>query len=162
MDRARRSALHPLLLEPEYWHNRLADLKLARSSLLIVPRPDLSGALVEIEEFRAKGHDGTRLWGLKGRCLFGPTDGGVRIRMVGPCEVPEIDPTALGGAVEYVLQAAAGRRLDERVLDLLRLRHIAAAHHGLPPERVELIGEGGRIEADELRIARRLVELLGC
>jgi hypothetical protein len=162
MDRPRRSVLHPLLLERGYWRNRLAELKLARPSLLIVPRPDLSGALVEIEEFRAKGHDGTRLWGLKGRCLVGPRDRGLRIRQVGPCEVPEIDPTALGGAVEYVLQAAAGRRLEERVLDLLRLRQIAAAHEGVAPERVSFAGPGGRLEADELRIARQLVQDLGC
>jgi hypothetical protein len=161
MDRPGRSELHPLLLERKYWNHRVADMKTARSSLLIVPRPDLSGALVEIEEFRAKGHDGTRLWGLKGRRLFGAADGGVRIRLVGPCEVPVIDPTALAGAVEYVLQGAAGRRLEDRVLDLLRLRHIAALHEDVPPEAVRFVAPHAD-DSDELRIVRRLVADLGC
>ena len=49
-----------------------------------------------------------------------------RIRSVGPEQRPEIDPSAIeNGAAEFVFQEPAGRRLEDRVLDVVRICQVA-------------------------------------
>ena len=43
-----RRSVHPLLLEPTYWRHRLQELENERPSLLVTPRPDLSGGGREV------------------------------------------------------------------------------------------------------------------
>jgi hypothetical protein len=159
MDRSGRPAFHPLLLQRSYWRNRLQTLRLARPSLLILPRPDLSTPFLEVEEFRARSHDGIRLWGLKARCHMRAEPGPVRVRMVGPCDLPVVDGAVLDeGVIEYVFQTPAGRRLEDRVLDVVRVAQIAAEHEGIELRRVELHVPAEDARPDEMQIAARILE----
>ncbi len=151
----RRSSLHPLLLERGYWANRLRELRLSRVSLVIIPRPELSSNGIEVDEFRVRAHDGVRLWGLRARSRFGTS--AARVRVVGPSDLPEIDRRAIErGEVEFVFQEPAGRRLEDRVLDVLRVCQVAV-EVGTPASRVELVAPEGCPAPDEFLIATQLL-----
>lgn len=152
----RARSLHPLLFERSYWRNRLQVLRLARPSLLLIPRPELSTGTLEVDEFRIRTHDGIRLFGLRGRSRLGTLDRPARIRIVGPCEAPAIDPQSIQpGQTEFVLQFPAGRRLEDRVLDLLRMCQIAAQREERLAEQVHFVSEAD--ERDEFLIASQLL-----
>lgn len=151
----RRGSLHPLLLERGYWANRLRELRLSRVSLVIIPRPELSSNGIEVDEFRVRAHDGVRLWGLRARSRFGTS--AARVRVVGPSDLPEIDRRAIErGEVEFVFQEPAGRRLEDRVLDVLRVCQVAV-EVGTPAARVELVASEGCPAPDEFLIATQLL-----
>lgn len=113
--------------------------------------------MVEVEEFRFRSHDGTRLWGLLGRCALNRDGEPARIRLVGPCERLEVDHRAVeAGTCEFVLQEQAGRRLEDRVLDVIQLFRLVRGFQGVDRNRVALhVPESGRAP-DELRIASKL------
>jgi hypothetical protein len=151
----RRGSLHPLLLEPGYWANRLRELRLSRVSLVIIPRPELSSKGIEVDEFRVRAHDGVRLWGLRARSRFGTS--AARVRVVGPSDLPQIDQRAIErGEVEFVFQEPAGRRLEDRVLDVLRVCQVAV-EVGSASARVELVASEGCQAPDEFLIATQLL-----
>jgi len=115
------------LLEPNFWRPRLERLRATRRSLIFMPRPDLSSVLVEVDEWHLRAHDGERLWGLRARSLFHPDPFGASVRLVAAPARPEVDVAVVAeGHVEWVLQVPAGRRLEDRVLDLVRVREVAA------------------------------------
>jgi hypothetical protein len=158
MDRADRRGLHPLLLLPSYWRDRLEELRATRFAPLFLPREDLSAPFVEVEEFRARTHDGQRLWGLRGRCRLRVEPTGVRVRLVGPAERPEIDREhVIQGEIEYVLQVPAGRKLEDRVLDALQLVRMVVEREGVEPSRIQLAAGDGESGPDELRIAAQVL-----
>lgn len=124
----------------------------------MLPRPDLSSPFVDVEEFRARAHDGSRFWGLRARCRLRLAVGRVRVRAVGPCDLPGVDPAVTDeGVVEYVYQELPGRRLEDRVLDAVRVAHVAAEREEVDVEEVEFLGRGGT--TDEMRIAAQIVRL---
>src|SRR5215207_9930478 len=153
--RPRKRALHPLLLERGYWRNRLQVLDLVKPSVVLIPRPELSTPLLEVDEFRLRAHDGVRLFGLRARSR--PlSDEPARVRVVGPCDLPAIDlDAAESGGTEFVLQIPAGRRLEDRVIDVLRVCQIAAEDQTLHLDRVRLIAADQ--EPDEFLIASQLL-----
>lgn len=156
MPGSRSRSLHPLLLERSYWRNRLQVLRLAKPSMLLIPRPELSTGGIEVDEFRIRTHDGIRLLGLRARSRIGALRGPARIRVVGPCEAPQVDPEAIHpGEIEFVLQFPAGRRLEDRVLDLLRLCQVAAEKEDLPADQVRFSSQ--LAEKDEFLIASQLL-----
>ncbi len=158
MPGSRKRALHPLLLERGYWRNRLQVLNLARPSVLLVPRPELSTAAIEVDEFRIRAHDGIRLFGLRAQCRQRSTPSVVKVRVVGPCELPHVDATALdGGTAEFVLQLPAGRRLEDRVLDVLRVCQLASSDAADGARRVRLVANDREQEPDEFLIASQLL-----
>ncbi|MCY2959206.1 MAG: hypothetical protein NTY35_03490 [Planctomycetota bacterium] len=147
--------MHPLLLESGYWANRLRELRLSRVSLVLIPRPELSSNGIEVDEFRVRAHDGIRLWGLRARSRFGTSS--ARVRIVGPSDLPRIDSAAvLRGEAEFVFQEPAGRRLEDRVLDVLRVCHLAG-EVGPSGARVELVASPFRPAPDEFLIATQLL-----
>jgi len=154
-----RNSVHPLLLEPVYWRNRLTEMGTSRQPVMIVPRPDLSGNGREVVEFRLKAHDGVRLWGLLARPGW---RGGVRparIRMVGPAERPIIDTSAIEhGYADFVFQEPAGRRLEDRVLDVIRVAQLAFGTDGVDPAQVSFSCPTDRREPDEFLIAQQLLD----
>lgn len=154
-----RKAVHPLLMEPVYWRNRLTEMGTMRQSVMIVPRPDLSRAGLEVVEFRLKAHDGVRLWGLLSRPGW---RGGVRparIRMVGPAERPMVDTRALDqGYADFIFQEPAGRRLEDRVLDVIRVAQMAFGTDGVDRGQVSFSCPTGRREPDEFLIAQQLLD----
>lgn len=155
MGAERRGTLHPLLLESGYWTNRLRELRLSRVSLVLIPRPELSSNGIEVDEFRIRAHDGIRLWGLRARSRFGTH--AARVRVVGPSDLPMIDSAAvLRGEAEFVFQEPAGRRLEDRVLDVLRICHLAG-EVGSTPAQVELVPPPAGPAPDEFLIASQLL-----
>jgi hypothetical protein len=158
MPRANRRSLHPLLLERGYWRNRLQELKLTRSSVLLIPRPELSTPAIEVDEFRIRAHDGIRLYGLRAQNRLNVSGKSARIRMVGPCDLPEIDRELVAdGATEFVFQEPAGRRLEDRVLDVLRVCQLASADSHIDANRVRLFVPDPEQEPDEFLIASQLL-----
>ena len=152
-----RRELHPLLLEPHYWRDRLQHQRSVRHFLLRVPRPDLSSPACEVEEVRFRSHDGVRLWGLVGRCPLLHGQQPALLRTVGACERPAINPSNVqDGFTEIVLQFPAGRRLEDRVLDVLRTCDLALNLQWVDVDRVQLSTTDSRDLPDELRIAEQL------
>jgi hypothetical protein len=152
----------PFLLERGYWQDRLARMDAVHRGLLILPRPDLANSMADVVEWRVRGHDGAKLWGLRAQSPFHPEPRGVCVREVCATELPEIRREIVAeGWAEFVLQVPAGRRLEDRVLDLLRVIQVALSMCGVTPESVRLEASesaaGGRQPADELVIAERLL-----
>lgn len=157
MPQPSRRDLHPLLLDPQYWRSRLQEQRLVRHFLLRVPRPDLSSASCQVEEIRFRAHDGVRLWGLIGRCPLFPNAQPAHLRTVGACERPSIDQAVVeAGCSEIVLQFPAGRRLEDRVLDVLRACEMTRDLEAIDFQRVELSPPPNGMLADELLIASEL------
>lgn len=153
------TSLHPSLLEPDYWRKRLELQRLVRHGLLTLPRPDLSSRTLEVLEIKFRAHDGVRLWGLMGRCRLLQGKLPARLRVVGPAEPAAIaERDVEGGFVEFVLQEPPGRRLEDRVLDVVRLCQLAASMGGVDTSRIELGDGRERPAPDEFLIAARLRE----
>lgn len=156
MSGSNKRSLHPLLLERSYWRNRLQELKLARQSVLVIPRPELSSPFVEVDEFRVRTHDGVRLFGLRAQSRLAPPGSVARVRLVGPSDLPQIDRSAIeNGESEFVFQEPAGRKLEDRVLDVLRICQLAEGS-GEDARRVRLICSDGP-QPDEFLIATQLL-----
>ena len=155
--RASRS-VHPLLLEPTYWRGRLQELNSASSAVSVVPRPDLSGNGRDVVEFRLRAHDGTRLWGLLARSDWHKGSRPALIRVVGPCERPEVDNRTLeAGTTELILQEPAGRRLCDRVLDVLRITQMALTTPEIDCSQVTFSPSNNGHLHDEVLIAEQLL-----
>lgn len=157
--RARR-AVHPLLLDPTYWRGRLQTLSEDCRGVVWTPRPDLSGRGKETMEFRIRSHDGAQLWGLFARPAWHSEPWHAVVRSVGPATRPTIDVKLVqSGTAEFVFQEPAGRRLADRVIDVMQVCRLAMETAGI--EGVEVEGPGGTAESptcnDELLIADQLI-----
>ena len=129
---------------------------MAQPSVLLIPRPELSTATVEVDEFRLRTHDGIRLFGLRAQARSPVGTHRVMVRVVGPCETPDLDSEAMQeGATEFVFQEPAGRRLEDRVMDVLRICQIAAAQEGTAARDVRLVSSDE--VPDEFLIASQLL-----
>lgn len=105
-----------------------------------------------------RSHDGLRMCGLHGRRSIAIGNNTVRLRLAAPEHPLEVDLTAVrSGVVEYVLAFPAGRKLEDRVLDVLRVVELAASKETLPPREVVLHAPEGDPEPDEFLIAARLL-----
>jgi hypothetical protein len=128
-----------------------------RPFLLITPRPDLSSGSCEVQEIRFQSHDGIRLWGLMGRCPLFRSEQAANLQFVGPCELPAIDNEAVeSGRTEFVVQSPVGRRLEDRVMDAVRLCEIAASFSTVDSTRVGFERTSEPTLADEIRIVGHL------
>jgi hypothetical protein len=151
-----------LLLEPQYWRKRLAEVEFARCGLLLMPRPDLCSARADVVEWRMRTHDGLRIWGLRGSSHFHPVAADAAIRCVEATELPEVAcDTIADGWIDFVYQVPAGRRLEDRVLDALRVRQVAL-HSGVDREHVHFVSSAPGRTPDEFLIAEELVRLGLC
>ena len=156
-----RKPLHPLLLDPDYWHNRVEELNLRQRSVLTIPRPDLSSPAIDVAEIRIRTHDGIRLWGMTGRCTLGTQDLPARVRMVCHDQTLEVDREAIcDGFFDIVIQEPEGRRLEDRVLDVMRACQTASDLDKVDSARITIqMGQLGSCSspADELMIASQLL-----
>ena len=147
----------PFLLEPCYWRNRLARLDSMGRGLLILPRSDLSSPLVEVVEWRLRAHDGIRIWGLRGQSPFHVSPQGAVVREVQASDLPAISLDVVAeGRLEFVFQVPAGRKLEDRVLDVLSILQVAVRTCGVEPAQIQLLS-GPTSEPDEFMIASRLL-----
>jgi len=135
----------------------LEEQRAVRPFLLITPRDDLSTAGCEVQEIRFQSHDGVRLWGLMGCCPLFRNQQPAALRFVGPCERPVIDQAQVqAGRTEFVVQTPAGRRLEDRVLDAVRLCQIAAGFESVDPTQVSFERTPDEGVPDHVRIAEEL------
>ena len=113
-------------------------MRSVRPALLVLPRPDLSDSGIEVVEFRLIAHDRTPLWGLAGRSKFHRNSYAALVRMRGPAEELLVDQELVArGAADVVLQCPAGRKLEDRVLDLLRVCEVARDMDGVTEIQVQ-------------------------
>ncbi len=151
-----RRSLHPLLLDHAWWSERLRSKRTVRPALLLLPRRDLSHTGLEVIEFRVKAHDETPLWGLAGRSTFHRAGYAARVRLRGPAAELSIDEGLVAaGTADVVLQSPAGRRLEDRVLDLLRVTEVARDMDGVAEIQIQSPRE--LAPEDDLLIARQLI-----
>ena len=158
MSASRKHSVSAFLMDPGYWRTRLARMEEVQCGLVLIARPDLSTPLCDIVEWRLRAHDGTRLWGLRGTSPFHPTSKGASIREVAACELPSVDSLRVaGGSVDFVFQVPAGRRLEDRVLDLVRVYQVAV-HGGFDPHDIRLVPNDAQGCCDEFLIAGGLLQ----
>ncbi|MCP3919937.1 MAG: hypothetical protein GY711_30780 [bacterium] len=124
---------------------------------MVTDRRDLSRPGRDVVEFRMRAHDGAQLWGLFARPSWHTGRLPARIRSVGPAQRPEIDSKTLGeGFAEFVFQEPAGRRLEDRVLDVVRICQMAFATEGIDRLQVSFSVPNETREPDEYIIAKHL------
>lgn len=105
-----------------------------------------------------RAYDGLRLIGLVGKrgMLIGFSQ--TRLRILPADQPPEIDlPAVRSGMIEYAVQLPPGRRLEDRVLDVLRICELAASRENIRPCDVLLYAHEGETEPDEFLIASQLM-----
>jgi hypothetical protein len=156
-----RRCVHPLLLEPTYWRERLRGLEGADKGLFFTPRPDLSTAGIEVVAFRVRAHDGEVLRGFLARPLWQAGDRPAIVRSVPAGRAAEVDvETVRSGSAELVFEEPAGRALPDRVLDVVRVSQIALKAPGIDRLQIHfgcLTDDDGEIP-DEYLIADQLLE----
>jgi len=154
-----RRSVHPLLLEPTYWRSRLGELGEQRPSLLLTPRPELCGGGRDVVEFRIRTHDGEALWGLLARPTLRAGPWPARIRSVGPAALLTVNHRWVeDGGAEFVFQQAAGRKLEDRVLDVVHVSRMAFHTEGIDRFRVTYPPPCRGLDLDEFRIAEQLFD----
>jgi hypothetical protein len=147
-----------LLLDPCYWRTRLSKLESDPCGLMLIERPDLTNTAAEIVEWRLRAHDGVKLWGLRGSSRFHPEPTAATIREVEIGELPAVDLDAIAeGTLDFVFQIPAGRRLEDRVLDLVRIYQVVL-QSGIDPERIRFSPRDPDHAQDEFVIAAGLVQ----
>jgi len=145
--------LRHLLLDPEFWRPRLQRLSQEPRQLVQVPRPDLERPGIEVLELRLKAHDGADLRGLLARSAYHRTGDQVRLRLCGDLETSALDWRAVEeGATDLVFRYPAARRLQDRVLDVVRLTQAACSLESIDCSRIEFHA-GHRPTPDEFVIA---------
>jgi len=121
-----------LLLDPDYWRPRLEKLAREPRQLAIFPRPDLSRTGIEVIELRLRAHDGARLAALLARSAFASKGLRVCLRACGQLVGSALDWDAVEqGMSDLILCYPPERRLEDRVLDLLRVVGAACALEGV-------------------------------
>lgn len=141
------------LLDPTFWKGRLERLGQVQRGLILTPRPDLSSPFCEVFEWRLRAHDGTRLWGLRASSPFHSPPRGATIREVPHGQLPSTDCAFVAeGMVDIVFQVPAGRRLEDRVLDLVRVYQMAL-ESGVQPTSISMVPPDPEHVPDEFLIA---------
>lgn len=146
--------LRQLLLDPGYWMPRLGRLASTPRQLVLFPRPDLARPGTEVVEMRMRAFDGERLHAFLARPCFSVVGECVRLRPARDSAVEPIDWAAVDrGASDLVFSCPAERRLEDRVLDVLRIAQAACELESIDSARLQFGGIPGKMMADELRIA---------
>lgn len=115
-------AVRPFLFDRDFWCAKLAYLRAIPRRLLIVPRPELSRPGFDVMEIKLRSHDGERLAALVARSAFGCSDQPSKIRLLGPDDLMRVRWSVVEqGQLEACFRPLEGRRLEDRVLDLLRV-----------------------------------------
>lgn len=145
-----------LLMDPEYWRVRLERLEREPRQLAIFPRPDLSRPGIEVIELRLRAFDGARLTALLARSAFAGTGLEVRVRSCPDASAAALDfGTVESGGTDLVFQHPPGRRLEERVLDVLRIVAAACSLESIDCEKVRFLPSDSCVQ-DEFAIVEFL------
>jgi hypothetical protein len=143
-------------MDPEFWRPRLERLEREPRRLVIFPRPDLSRPGIEVLELRLRAHDGARLTALLARSAFAGTGLEVRLRACSKTEESELDFSAVeAGGTDLVFEYPPERRLEDRVLDVLRIVAAACSLEGVECTKVAFRPSDSCVQ-DEFVIAQFL------
>jgi len=147
----------PFLLEAQYWLDRVSRMETVSRSYLLVPRPDLSSPLVDVVDWRLRAHDGAKIVGLRGQSPFHPSPRGAQVRQALPDEGLTLCLEAIAeGQADFVYRREPGRRLEDRVLDALRVWQ-AARNLDVQPADIHFVHPGRQGLPDEFMIAQELL-----
>jgi hypothetical protein len=145
-----------LLMDPEFWRARLERLEHEPRNLAIFPRPDLSRPGVEVVELRVRAHDGARLTALLARSAFADESLEIRLRACPGTAGGAVDFEAVEcGGTDLLLHYPPDRRLEDRVLDVLRIAGAACSVEHIEPSRVRLRASDSCVQ-DEFAIVQFL------
>ena len=158
-----RRPVHPLLLEPSYWRNRLQELGESGPSILTKPRPELCAGGRDVVEFQIRTHDGSSLRGLLVRPTLRAGPWPARVRSVAPSAPMTVDrPWVEGGGVELIFEETLGRKLEDRVLDVVHVSRLALHTEGVSGDGVSYPPPEEGAGLDEFRIAEQLFRTKLC
>ena len=116
------------LLDPDFWATRLKQLEGEPRNLVQIPRTDLSRPGTEVTELRLRAHDGETLHAILARSAFTAEGAPVHLRLCGDLETCAVDWHAVEqGTSDLVFHHPPNRRLEDRVLDVLRLTEAACS-----------------------------------
>ena len=150
-------SLHPLLFEATWWRERLRAMDRVPRHLLVFPRAELSIPGGEALELWLRAHDGIRLRGILGRSLLALPEPELRLELLAPGESAELEWDEISrGRADLLFEPPPSRRLEDRVLDAVRICQASRAVTGVPSGPLRLVMQGPRA-ADELQIADRLL-----
>jgi hypothetical protein len=155
---AKTCILHPLLFDTRFWDERLRALEDAPRQLLVFPRGELALPGGEASEIWLRAHDRLRLRGLFGRSAGVLPRPELSLTVVDDLHGARLDWDRIAdGRPQVVVERQPGRRLEDRVLDLLRLAQAARDLAGLEEVRLALRPSDRDRDRDEVRIAERLL-----
>lgn len=155
----RHAPLGAAMFDREFWCERLAFLESTPRRLLIVPRPELSRPGIEVAELKLRAHDGERLTALFARSCFGTEGQALQIRFLAATELVGVRWEALeNGRAEIAFRPPAARRLEDRVLDLVRIVNVTRSLEGLGSCPVEIVPPCHGPAPDEIWIAQQVLE----
>jgi hypothetical protein len=127
-----------LLLAPEFWLPRIERLEREPRQLAIFPRSDLSRPGIDVVELRLRAHDGARLEALLARSSFAGIGQEVCLHSSEGLEHAVLDFKAVEmGSSDLVFQFPPDRRLEDRVLDVLRIVDAACSLEGVDCSRLK-------------------------
>ena len=153
------AALRRFFMDPDYWRPRLARLERTPKQLVLVPRPEDSRPGTELLELRLRAHDGERLVALLARMAFGQRCQNVHLHSAPHAEADAIDWGAVeNGTTDVVFGFPPQHRLEDRVLDVLRVTRAACEVESVDGARAELGPCGPEPTADAVCIARMIRE----
>ena len=116
------------LLDHDYWAPRLRRLDDEPRNLVQIPRTDLSRPGIEVTELRLRAHDGAPLRALLARSAFQQSGAQVHLRLCEDLDTCALDWRAVEqGTSDLVFHYPPERRLEDRVLDVLRLTEAACS-----------------------------------
>jgi len=142
-------SLRQYLLDSDFWLQRLDQLALVPRRLVICPRQELCRAGIEVLELRLQAHDGTPIRALLGRSSFARKGSRTRLRPAEAADPDGLDWLSLEqGTTDVALSCPAGRRLEDRVLDVLRGMEAVCGLESVPAVAVEL-GWGRPAECED-------------
>lgn len=150
--------LRDCLMDPEYWRPRLERLSQVPRQLVVCPRPELSRPGIEVLELRLQAHDEQPIRALMGRSSYARRGDQVRLHPGASLERHDLDWASLDeGCTDVAVSFAPGRRLEDRVLDVLRVAEAASSLESVESRRCRLGGSSNDCE-DEFLLARLLLE----
>lgn len=143
-------------MDPEFWRPRLERLSREARQLAIFPRPDLSRPGIEVIELRLRAHDGTRLTALLSRSAFAGQGDEVHLRACPCLKGIELDfSTVEMGGTDLVFEYPPERRLEDRVLDVLRVLDAVCSIEGIDCSRVAFVPSDSCVQ-DEFALVQFL------
>jgi hypothetical protein len=152
------SIRHPAFVDPRYWDDRLRALNTVPRQLLVFPRNELALPGADASELWLRAHDRTRLRALFARSAVATPRSELLLGIVEDLHGCRFDwDEVADGRPQLLVEGPRDRRLEDRVLDVLRVLGAARELAGLGQAPIALMSRGTDRNRDELQIVERLL-----